>query len=332
MLYIAGGIAALLLVVFSGALVLVVTPMPSIDAPRDVFGFDEQRAELPASEPPPLERFVARDGAGLAYRFYGAAPPAAADASRPLLIFVHGSSYHGGGYHALAESISGAGVADVLLPNLRGHHLSGRRRGDIDYIGQLEDDLADWIRLVRDRGHMGPIYLGGHSSGGGLVIRFGGGSHADRTSGSLLLSPVIPTAPTVKGGDAGGWASLNQRRLTGLLLLNAVGFRGLNGLPIIQFNKPDEFRDGTETLSYSYRLNTSYHPRYDYEGDIARMGQNVLVVVGQADEANDASATRAPFAEHLPSATIVTPAGIDHFGVMRQPEALAVVRDWLKAR
>jgi hypothetical protein len=82
-------------------------------------------------------------------------------------------------------------------PYLRGHYLSERRRGDVDYVGQLEYDL---IRFLRGRGLRGPVTLSGHSSGGGLAIRFAGGGHGDLVSSCLLLSPVVPTSPAVKGG------------------------------------------------------------------------------------------------------------------------------------
>ena len=95
-------------------------------------------------------------------------------------------------------------------------------------------------------------------------------------SSYLLLTPIIPQAPTVRGGTAGGWANLNLRRLFGLLALNAIGIHGFNGLPVIDFNKPAKFWDGTETLSYSYRLNVSYHPRYRYQNDIRALGAPTL--------------------------------------------------------
>ena len=45
------------------------------------------------------------------------------------------------------------------------------RRGDVDYIGQMEDDLAALDRRAR-RARIKKSSLLGHSSGGGLVVRF----------------------------------------------------------------------------------------------------------------------------------------------------------------
>src|SRR5258708_24079306 len=165
--------------------------MPPMPAPKDVFDFTSLRA-APSEIPPPSPRLLSsRDGDQQAYRIYEST------ADR-ILIFVHGSSYHGAGYHGLAAALSLGGVAKVVLPNLRGHYQSGRRRGDVEYIGQLEDDIADLIGMLRGQGLKGPITLGGHSSGGGFAIRFAGGAHAAAVSSYLLLAPAIPTSNPVR--------------------------------------------------------------------------------------------------------------------------------------
>ncbi len=314
-----GGLFVIALVV---ALVLVASPLPPMPQPKDVFDFTSLRNIPTEIDPPSLRRYKARDGEELAYRYYDST------ADR-ILIFIHGSSYHGGGYHALASAISLGGAAKVVLPNLRGHYQSGRRRGDVDYIGQLEDDLDDLIQFLRSEHHDGPITLGGHSSGGGLAIRFAGGAHARNVSSYLLLSPIIPRAPSVRGGTAGGWANVHWRRLYGLLALNAIGIHGFDGLPLIEFNKPAKFWDGTETLSYSYRLNVSYHPRSRYQNDIRALGPT-LVLVGADDEANDAEKLRAVFAADAPQAEVKIFPGISHFGIFSDPAALDVAAGWLR--
>jgi len=307
------------------ALVLAATPEPKFATPRDIFDFAAlQHAPHAPTAPAELQRYPARDGEQLAFRLY----ESSADT---ILIFLHGSSYHGAGYHRLAEAISTGGAAKVILPNLRGHYLSGRRRGDVDYIGQYEDDIADLVGFLRAQGLPGPILLGGHSSGGGLAIRFAGGAHRALVSGFVLLAPIIPVSAAIRGGDAGGWSKLNGRRLAGLLLLNALGIHGFDGLPLIGFNKPERMWDGTETLSYSYRLNTSYHPRYRSSADLQALGDNALVLVGAADEAVDGDALRKLLTASAPSARIEIMPQINHFGIFSDDRALQAITGWLAA-
>lgn len=317
-------LAGLFALAVVAALVAVATPEPKMPPPTDTLNFTALRHVAPEIGPPTLRRYPARDGEQLAYRIYELK-------SDRILIFIHGSSYHGGGYNALAQALSVAGAAKVVLPNLRGHYMSGHRRGDVDYVGQYEDDLDDLIRYLRAQHLNGPITLGGHSSGGGLTIRFAGGRYANEVSSYLLLAPIVPRSAAVRGGTAGGWAMLNMRRLYGLLALNAIGIRGFNGLPIISFNKPPEFWDGTETLTYSYRLNASYHPRYNYDADIRALGSQAMVLVGAKDQAVDADALAKLISADAPKAVMEIMPGIDHFGIFYQPASLAKITGWMRS-
>jgi len=305
------------------ALWAVASKPPKALKKTDVFDFATYRRTAIASTAPDLRRYPARDGQKLAFRLYESS------ADR-ILIFVHGSSYHGAGYDALATFLSSRGLAKVVLPNLRGHHQSGQRRGDVDYIGQLEDDVVDLISFLRGEGLVGPITLGGHSSGGGFVIRFAGGAHPGGVSSFLILSPAVPVSSSFRD-KAGGWSNLHLRRLYGLLLLNGIGIRGFNALPIIEFNKPVEFWDGTETLSYSYRLNTSYHPRYKYRKDLEALGGNAFVLVGDKDQAVDAQALLSMFAEMARPECVKILENVDHFGVFRDPAALEAIAEWIRS-
>ncbi len=315
--------AGLLVVTLGVAMVLVFWPAPKLAQQKDVYDFAKlvRTARVGnAAVPAPLY-YRARDGAQLAYRFYDS------KADR-ILIFVHGSSYHGVSYDALAKALSEGGVAKVYLPNLRGHYLSGPRSGDVEYVGQLEDDISDLIAMARANGQHGPVILGGHSSGGGFAIRFAGGPEASLVSGYLLLSPVLPLSPIFKRNA--GWATVDVKRTVGLSILDGFGISAFDGMPTIWFNKPQPLRDGTETLVYSYRLNTSMHPRVKYERDVAALG-NALIIVGAEDQQNYADAY-APMMQRLdPKAKVVVLPGVDHLGVMSDPATIKAAGQWLGA-
>jgi non-heme chloroperoxidase len=130
---------------------------------------------------PPRRQFRARDGASLQYYAYPAEPERTA-------VLIHGSAGSGTTMHALAEALRAAGVT-AYVPDIRGHGGSGRR-GDIDYVGQIDDDLADFV------GQLGPARndqtraLVGFSAGAGFAIRFAGGPYG------LLFDRYVLLAPT----------------------------------------------------------------------------------------------------------------------------------------
>ncbi|MBT7716490.1 MAG: alpha/beta hydrolase, partial [Deltaproteobacteria bacterium] len=133
---------------------------------------------------PQLKTFTARDGKPLAYRHY----PAQSDR---VLILLHGSGWHSRYFLPLAESISAEDLAQVYTPDLRGHGSTPERRGDVDYIGQLEDDLADLIAIIRKDNPNAMLIVGGHSSGGGLAVRFAGSQYGKQADAYVLLSPYL---------------------------------------------------------------------------------------------------------------------------------------------
>jgi non-heme chloroperoxidase len=270
---------------------------------------------------PALKTFVARDNKKLSYRHY----PAQSDRT---IILLHGSGWHSRYFLPLAAFISSEGLAQVYTPDLRGHGLAPEKRGDIDYIGQLEDDLADLIAMVRKDNPKTMLIIGGHSSGGGLAIRFAGGKYGQQADAYMLLSPYLQyDAPTIRP-YSGGWARPYTGRIIGLTMLNAAGIRWFNGMTVIDFNMPKEVRNGSETLSYSYRLNTSYAPR-NYKKDLSAITKPLLVVAGTADEAFIADKFE-PTISQFTKVKARLLQGVTHMGVVVGPEVRPVIKEWLE--
>jgi len=276
---------------------------------------------LDYSDIPALKTFTARDGKKLAYRHY----PSQSD---KIMILLHGSGWHSRYLMPLARFVSDEGLAEVYTPDLRGHGRDPERRGDVDYIGQLEDDLADFIAMILSDHPGRTVILGGHSSGGGLAVRFAGSRYRYLADAFMLLSPFLKyNAPTIRP-NAGGWARPYIRPIIGLTMLNNIGIRRLNYLPIIDFNMPEVARDGTETLSYSYRLNTSYAPR-NYKRDLRAITQPLFVAVGTADDAFFADRFE-PVITRFTRAEVRLIEGVSHMGVVTGPAVHPAVREWLK--
>ncbi len=321
---IALSLALALLIPLGLALGLIASQWPSAQAAPPAGGLDfSGTLAAGVGAPTAVEAVPMRDGFPLQVRRYG--PEGAA---RPLLILLHGSGWHGQQFEALARDL--APEARILVPDLRGHGAQPGRRGDIDYIGQFEDDLADLIRAEARPGQR--VILGGHSSGGGLVVRFAGGPQGGLIDGALLLAPFLKhNAPTTRP-NSGGWARPLTRRIVGLSMLNGVGIGALNHLTAIQFNMPAAVLEGplgaTATTAYSYRLNRSYAPRGDYLADVAALPP-FLLIAGAEDEAFDAALYRPTMESVTGRGTYLVVPGEGHLSILQAAATRRAIRDLL---
>lgn len=332
-------IAKLLAIAFTTAAVYFVVALalvassapPSVQGPDTAEGsgldFTTSMAE-DLSDLPSTTTFQARDGTALPYRRYSGA-------SNRFIILVHGSGWHGMQFHAMAKRLAESDVGTVIVPDMRGHGEMPARRGDVDHIGQFEEDIADLIAALRAEADATPqIVLGGHSSGGGFVVRFAGGAYGGMADAFVLIAPFLKyDAPTTRP-NSGGWARPATRRIIGLTMLNTVGVTALNHLPVISFAMPRAVLEGplghTATISYSYALNTSFAPRPDYTADLKAMTRPFLLVTGMDDEAFFADRYQETIAPHAPGGTYVILPGVGHLGVVSDKAAITAVETFLE--
>lgn len=317
--------AALSAVIYLGiALILILSQWPKGRIATETgLDFTRQLAEA-APTPQKLETLRMRDGSDLPIRRY-----VSGATDLPLVVLVHGSGWHGLQFDALARELQP--FADVIVPDLRGHGVSPARRGDVDYIGQFEDDLADIILQSRKPGQQ--VFLAGHSSGGGLVVRFAGGPHGGLLDRAILMAPFLKyNAPTTRE-NAGGWAKTLTRRIIGLSMLNTLGIKALNRLTVIEFAFPQAVLSGplgaTATRGYSFRLNTGFAPRPDYLADVAKLPP-FLLVAGTKDEAFVAEAYEPLMRGVTDQGQYLLLSGVSHLDVVNAPETKAAMIAFLQ--
>jgi len=273
---------------------------------------------------PALERFSARDGTQLAYRHYPARGPAAG----PIAILIHGSSGSSASVHALADALAEHGV-ETFAPDIRGHGGSGTR-GDIGYLGQLEDDLADLAALIRQTEANAPITLLGHSAGGGFALRVAGSPIQHLFARTVLLAPYLGyDAPTNKP-HSGGWANADIPRFFGLAALRKLGIDCCSQLPVLAFAVPPNY-EKILVSTYSDRLMRNFATR-GYRIDLPNVTRPLTIFAGAADEMMISDKYAEAVQAVKPSVDVKVLEGINHMGIVTNPKAVSAIADDVATR
>jgi non-heme chloroperoxidase len=306
---------------FVGIIVVVLGALGAVLAfdapvkPPPLASVSEPFAHVDFSDLPTVQTYPARDGTKLGYRDYEGG-------GAQVVVLIHGSSDDGAGLHPLAKALRDAG-ASVYVPVLRGHGNFGRS-GDIDYIGQLEDDLADFVAVLRPLRPNASFSLIGFSSGGGFVLRVIATPDEKLFDRFIMISPALPPgSPTIRP-DTGGWVSVAKPRIIALALLNRLGVHSLNGLPIVAFATSPKAPNLTS--AYSFRLAVDFGAPRDYLAALGRSKKPAALLVGGSDELFFPDRFAPLFLPVRPDLPITIVPGLGHIGMSVTPQGIAAVR------
>ena len=278
-------------------------------------------ADIDTQALPQLLRYQARDGALLSFREYRAS-------GNDVAILLHGSAGSSVDMHPLALALQRAGIT-ALVPDLRGHG-ANRPHGDVAYVGQLDDDLADFIKSKKPEFLNSKWTVVGFSSGGAFALRFA----ADSPAGTLVdryvvVSPYLRyNAPSVRHSEPGSaapqsWAAASVGRMVGLTMLNKFGVKIWNGLPVLAFPVPGNIEATTRT--YSWRMYKNFGADDDYLADIRRAVRPMHVFVGGSDELLDARKLEREFRSQRPDVPVTIIPGLGHSDMVTHPAAIRAI-------
>jgi alpha-beta hydrolase superfamily lysophospholipase len=313
------GIGVLALVV----LALLATPLQPVPELQSI---SRARATVDLSSLPAVERFQARDGSWLGFRHYGAGGMP----TGRVAIVIHGSSGSSGStIHALSQALAAHGV-ETFAVDMRGHGTSGTR-GDIGYVGQLEDDLAVFVAVLRNTVPSAPLTLIGHSSGGGFTLRVAGSPIQNLFERFVLLAPYLGyDAPSTRPGS-GGWARADIPRIIGLLALRAIGVNCCDALPVLTLAVPPN-SEKTLVSTYTDRLMRNFAVRGDFRHDLAAAKKPLTIISGADDEVMFTD----KYAEAVRGAKVAVDVrvldGINHMGIVAAPKAVSIIAEDVATR
>jgi alpha-beta hydrolase superfamily lysophospholipase len=290
-------------------------PLASIGDPFKAVDF----SDLPA-----LAEIPARHGGPIAFRHWDAATPGSPER---VVIAIHGSSASSSSLHPLAKALQAQGFT-IYAPDIRGHGDTGTR-GDIDYASQLDDDLADFLAAVKMRHPAAQLALMGFSSGGGFALHTAATPLGAAFARVVLLSPFLgPRAPTVRQDQTNTWAKAYVPRIIALAILDRLGIRAFQHLPVVVFAVlPEQAK--FLSPSYSFLLARAFGTE-DYAADLRKAKVPLAVLVGGSDELFDASRFAATIDAIRPDTPVVVVPGLDHIGLSLDPRAVPAIAATLR--
>ncbi|MCJ8294898.1 MAG: alpha/beta hydrolase [Colwellia sp.] len=265
--------------------------------------------------------YKARDNNKLFYRYI-------LGSSAETIVLLHGSGTEGRYLIPLAIKLNTELNITVIIPDLRGHGYSqGSTPGDINYLGQLEHDLEDLLSHIHSSYANAKVILAGHSSGGGLAVKYGG-NNLNQFDGTILLAPYLGyQAPTVRP-NSGGWVQVAKLRYAGLAMLNNIGITFLNNSQVLFFNRPRKVASELQLESYSYQLNESFSPQ-SYASDLSNYKNPMLLLVGELDEAFYPNEFKKVLEINAPHAEFHLVKNTKHLNLPLSEEAAKLMQLWI---
>lgn len=230
---------------------------------------------------PELSYIKNRQGRLIAFRHYPV------EHTQKVAILIHGAAMESRTMHGLARFLVANQFA-CFAPDVRGHGSTGSL-GDIDYIGQLEDDLFDLIESIKRIYPQASINLIGFSAGGGFALRFCSSQYSSSVQRCLLLAPMLHHREFLRPKANNVWAKPFYLRLIALTAIRFFGLPFWQRLPVIAFGVPDQapVRDKTSVIftpRYSYRLQRNFRPERNWRQHFRKTKLALTVIIGREDE------------------------------------------------
>lgn len=245
------------------------------------------------------------------------------------ILLIHGVKSDASEYLKTAKMLQEATNAEIYAIDLRGHGKSFGKSGDVDYINQYADDLADIVGSIRKKKPNGKIIIAGHSMGGGIALRYAMTNHKEKVDAYLLFAPLIghnspalPQEPITNNDSTASFMKIHIARIIGLKMLNEINRHDQDSLEVLFFNSPI----GTPLKTYTYRANMSMAPN-DYIEGLKAVKVPMLVLIGSDDEAFNAEALKKAILDYSNGKVHIVK-GASHKGITINPQSFLFITEW----
>lgn len=268
-------------------------------------------AAVDLSNQPEVDIFVLSDGYELTFRHYRTP-----QGSETAFVLVHGSAGYGAQFHAIAQTLCAQHGIDAYTLDMRGHDAAAAKRGHgVPDTNRLCEDLRQFLEIVVTR--FPKVVLGGHSAGGGLVLRAIRNGIDDIISGYVFLAPYLGLgSPTIRP-HFGGWVHIKSGLLAGICVANFFGIRRFNDETVISFDLtscPDAWR---YTPRWSFNMLLAFGPdTWSSKALPIASNKPVLVLAGSADQCFVPRSYSEAFSSLAPHCKVVIVDGCGHWDLL----------------
>ncbi len=250
--------------------------------------------------------------------------------SQNTIILIHGVASSAYLYNKTAGLLQKATQAEIYAIDIRGHGQSEGSIGDVDYINQYADDLADIVKAIRKEKPNGKIIIAGHSMGGGISLRYAMMQNKEKVDGFILFAPLIGhNSPAIvqetqieKDTISEPFVKIHFGRIIGLKMLNEIGNHEHDSLPVLFFNLPESI----PLRKYTYRANMSMAPD-NYVDGLKSIDVSMLVLVGSEDEVFNAEALQKAILENS-TGKIKIIQDVTHNGIRHNKQSFEFIKHW----
>jgi acylglycerol lipase len=242
------------------------------------FEFPEAVISLQTQEPAYIN---ASDGLRLAYYNFVAQQP------NMIMIF-----YHGGGiwsnrlYQYFAQQLQEKHGISTYLFDTRGHGNSEGPRGDTTSTEHVWQDITSAIDFVHKKHPDCPIFLGGHSSGAGMVLNYAGWHEHPAVSGYLFLAPFLGSQSGTNYEHSDTKKNfIKDVRLFPLIVHALTKGYFFANTPAIYFNYPEQEKlNDPHILEYYTCAMAQATSPYDPVDLFKKLTKPFLLLAGEKDE------------------------------------------------
>jgi alpha-beta hydrolase superfamily lysophospholipase len=311
-------ITAGVLVVLTGAGLVAALVPANLPASATTAALSDDQSPTTPPEPDPTGYAPATDGTKLAYFADVPANPVA------TLVFYHGSGANeGAGYLGFGRQVAERYHVATYLFDMRGHGKSGGRRGDAPSQEQMFADTQTAVDFVKHAHPPLPEYVGGHSSGAGLVLN--SESRIDHeVAGYVYLAPDFGLhSGTEVESEGSNFATINHRVLIADIVTN--GLLDAHNYAVSFAYTPEAIKRAGLISRYTTTMAIAQNSA-DSAAILAGTHKPVGVWIGSDDEVLDAAKVLA-WARNAPLVTARTVAGADHLGIIDR--SVTDVGTWL---